>query len=598
MSFAQPWWLLGLLLLVPLVLLHLRRPRAQAHEVPTLLLWDDLGAPAAAAENRLRRPQRPLLLALQALAVAAAVVALAGPQHPGAVPSPSLVVVVDSSMWMRVAGRPATAARVVGSLAARHPGDRLAVVRAGPQPAVVYRGTDARAAAAAAARSPSPGQSDLRAALTTGVGLLGDRSGRMVLVRAPEDPAPAVDGGSARLSQVVVGTPAADQGLLGASARCGIGPAGRCLLFATVDNESGQAVSDPYTALVAGRAVLRRRVAVPAHARAILSLTASPGTRVELRLDVHDVLAADDRAFVDVPGAANAPPSSTLTLVGDPATALPLARAFAAVPGVTLRLRTTRTYSAADARASVLVVVDGVLPAAGLPDSPAVLLVRPGLLPGGRAGGALPAAPLTGAEDDDPLLAGVDLSSLALEPGAARAYALPPWMRPLAWSGANPLLAAGGDGRRRIALLAFDPARSDLPQLDALPILARNVVQWASGWAPGAAAAGAPLAVDVTPGATATRIGGSAAEPGAPAAFRGLAAQAATVRQTGPGIARTHRLAVCVPLPTSGAATPVDLGGWAGVAPVRPQDPLWRWAVLVALLAVAAEWAVWRWSSR
>ena len=79
MSFARPWWLVALALLLPLILLHLRRPALTVREVADLAIWDRLAGPAESGDWRLRRPRHPVLLALQALALSALVLALAGP---------------------------------------------------------------------------------------------------------------------------------------------------------------------------------------------------------------------------------------------------------------------------------------------------------------------------------------------------------------------------------------------------------------------------------------------------------------------------------------------------------------------------------------
>ena len=598
MSFDRPWWLAGLLLLVPLVILHLRRPRAGLHDVPSLLLWDRFEAPAATTERRFRRPRYPILLALQALAVIALVLALSGPSRAGSAPAANRVFVLDDSVWMGVGQRLAQAEQAIAKMAGRSGGDHIVVVAAQGNPGVVYSGDSAGVAAGLASLAPSPSSPDLRPALAIGAGLLGGAGGRLVVVRSPEAAMPSAIASPGQLQQFVVGDPAADQGLFDPSARCGIGTATQCEIFATVANTSGRAVTDAYTATVAGRPALSRAIAVPAHSRAIIALTATPGARVTLRLRGRDALAADNAAYIDVPGAANAPPSSTVTLVGEPATALPLARAFAAIPGVTLELRTVATYRPSDAAKSVLVVVDGQLPRGGLPRSPAVLLVHPAALPDGAVHGALATAPVTGADQQSPILSGVDLSSLTVDANAATGYTLPVWMQPLVWSGANPLLAAGDNGSQREALLAFDVSHSDLPQLDALPILARNVLVWATQWAPSAVASGTPFTVAATPGSKQTSIGSSVPATAlgtAPQAFTGLQPAATAVTQTGPASTRRDRLVANLEsAPSAIPALPVDLSAWARVAAPSGRTALWPWLALLGALAIAAEWLYWR----
>ena len=130
MSFARPWWLAGLVLLLPLVVLHLRRPSLALREVASLAIWERLAAPVESSNWRLRRPRHPVLLALQALALCALVLALAGPARRHAAPPPTTVYVVDGSLWMNVGTRLADARAGVGQLAGADPTSNVALVAA------------------------------------------------------------------------------------------------------------------------------------------------------------------------------------------------------------------------------------------------------------------------------------------------------------------------------------------------------------------------------------------------------------------------------------------------------------------------------------
>jgi len=79
---------------------------------------------------------------------------------------------------------------------------------------------------------------------------------------------------------------------------------------------------------------------------------------------------------------------------------------------------------------------------------------------------------------DDPLLAHIDLGAVSIL-DAAR-MPLPAWAHPVIVdeSSGSPLLFAGEVGGQRLAVLAFDPRRSDLPLQVAYPILIANLVEW------------------------------------------------------------------------------------------------------------------------
>lgn len=170
--------------------------------------------------------------------------------------------------------------------------------------------------------------------------------------------------------------------------------------------------------------------------------------------------------------------TAIVTLVGEPSDAQPLARALSVLPHVRLRLRTPSSYRPGDARESSLVVLNRWVPAGGLPDVPGVLLIDPPRVPGGHVRGSLRESTLSGTAPSSPLLEGVDLGALAIEAGGAESISLPHALQWAAWSPEGPLLASGRIAGRQIAVLSFDPSRSDLPQLSAFPALVSNLVGW------------------------------------------------------------------------------------------------------------------------
>jgi hypothetical protein len=600
-SLARPWWLAGLTLLLPLVILHLRRPTLSVREVPSLLVWERVGGAPPEADRRLRRPRNPWLLALQALALCASILALAGPSLGGGAAPRTTVYVLDDSLWMQIGTRLADARGAIVQSAARDPGARVVVVAAGATPAIAYRGSAHAVAHALGTLRTDTATGDLAAGITLGAGLLESSHGRLVVLRAPESPMPPVTAVRGQLSIRVVGRASADQGLFAPEARCGIGPSNACEVVATLRNGAARARADSYAAFIDGRRAATLRVAVPAHATSTIAFTAPAGSVVRLHLTSPDELARDDTAWVDVPGLAGAPAASTVTLVGDPKTALPLARAFASVPGVTLRLRTPTTYRGRDARASTLVVLDGFAPRGGLPPAPAVALIAPPQLPGGAIDGTIPSPAVSGQATDSELLTGVDLTSLSIDRGATELLTLPAWLDPILWSPSGPLLAAGDDGRQRLAVLAFDPAQSSLTQLPALPILARNIVRWASGWA--ALDARGSLTIDAVPGtrrATLATASGSSSITlaGRPAGRTDLAPGVHTVSVSGSGVRHSRSLVSSLALPPSAAdaaaAGPIDLSSWTATSGRLARSSFTPWLLVLALLAIAGDWAYWR----
>jgi hypothetical protein len=480
-TFAAGGALAGLLLLVPLVLLHLRRRGQTVREVPSLLLWDEIELADARGARGLRPPTLPLLLALQALALALLVLGLAEPTAAGSSQRAGRIIVIDDSWRMQAPGRIAQARSDAAALLEGAPASTpAAVVLAGESASVLYRGEAGGVPAALARVKAGPASADLAGALTVAGALLGSAHDTIALIRAPEDPLPALDTRPGELRAITLPGPLTDVGLFDAGARCGIGAGQGCEVYATLTNTAGHSVDAVVSAAAEGHRPISLHIRVAGHASAPLALEAEPGERVSLRLAGSDALPGDDSASVAVPGLGNEPSSSVVTLVGSPSVALATARAFAAVPGVRLALRTPSTYRRRDALESNLVILDHWLPRAGLPPAPAVLLIDPPSLPEGRVGGALAETTVSGTDTGSQLLAGVSLSSLSIDSGAARRLDPPRWLAPVIWSPSGILLAAGAAGSRRLAVMAFEPGQSNLPQLPALPILAANLVRWAA----------------------------------------------------------------------------------------------------------------------
>jgi hypothetical protein len=603
-TFAASWALGGLALLAALVVLHLRRRGQVVREVPSLLLWDELELVDAKGSRGLSRPSLPLLLLLQALALALLVLALAEPRSPGTASKPAQVIVLDDSWQMQAPGRLSEAKREISQILAADPsGTPIRIVLADGAPRVLYRGgiTGARAALARVQASAAP--ADLATALTVAAGLLGGRHDSIVLIHAPEDAVPAVSSSAGELRTLTLATGGGEQGIFAAGARCGIGTTATCEVYATVRNTTDRAVEDRISAQADEHQPLSLQVHVPAQSSAPLGLTSEPGQQVSLRLLGDDALPADDEAWVTVPAAGGLPSASVVTIVGEPSVALATAQAFAAVPGVTLRLRTRTTFRPSDAEQSSLVVLDHWVPKSGLPPSPAVLLVDPPRLPGGEVRGTLAETAVSGTDAGSELLDGVELSALSIEAHAASQLDPPRWMAPVVWSPAGVLLAAGDDGRQREAVMSFEPGQSNLPQLPALPILAANLVQWASGWAPASASAGVPFAVDASSGVRTLTLerAGKLVErltvTQAPVALSLHTPGLYTLRETGPGIARDALLAVNTTEATTQAAgtasAPIDLRAASASAGAMPPVNQADWFLAAALVVLFLEWAYW-----
>jgi uncharacterized protein YegL len=595
--------LAALVLAVPLVALHLRRRKPPRRAVGSLLAWRDLPAVGGGGARRLGRPPLPLLLALQLLALALLVFALAHPASDKSSTGSSRVFVVDESMWMGAteAGTPridAARAELRERLAEVPGGEAVRVVAAGTTPTVLYEGDAAGAGRVPAELRAGPGAANLAAALRLAAGLRAGDGDQVVLMRAPEEPAPAVRGGGSAYEAVAVGGPVEDAGLDEASAHCDRLGAEECEVFVRVSNRGGTVRRLPVRIAVGGERPRTETVTVPAGGSAPLDFRAPAGDAVEVRLPSDDALAADDSAFVSVPE----PGGERITLVGERTRALPLARALASVPGVQLRLRTRQTYKPSDPGTSDLLVLDGFVPKGPLPKAPGLLLVNPPRFPGGHVLGKMRDSRMSGSEAASPLLDGVELASLTIGAGASRRLALPASFSAAAWSRDGPLIASGTDGGSRVAAISFEPSESNLPQLATFPTLIDNIVAWSQRLAPESAAAGVPFALSEPPGTTAATVG--PATGGATASLATAPGSEVPVEIAKPGNYvltlrgpwGTRQLALAVnPGPPAAGGGPVDLGAPAPPAHAGRTD-WWRWVLVAALVVLLLEalYAWWR----
>ncbi|HTR75598.1 MAG TPA: VWA domain-containing protein [Solirubrobacterales bacterium] len=592
MTLQSPWALAGLLLAIPLALLHLRRRRPPVRDVPSLLAWRRSPAAVGASSRRLGRPAHPWLLALQLLALALFVLALARPHTDAAAPAPTRAYVVDDSIWMQAREdghtRLETAqATLRGRLAALPDGERVDVILAGAEPRLLYEGSAGGAVEAVGRVRPTFGPADLAAGLRLAANLpRGD--GAVELLRAPEDPAPATLSGSGSLDEEVVGTAIADQGISEPSARCLPGSK-RCEIFARVENTGRAAREDRVEVLAAGSPISSQSVRVPAGGSVPVAFKAPPGAHLVLAVDGGDPLPADDRAYIDVA----APTPVRITLIGEKEDAEPLARALLAVPGAEVTVRTPADFRPADARDTDLLVIDGAEPKQPVPAGvPAVLRVDPRRLPGGAVGGALVRSRLSGTDPTAAVLDGVDLGSLTIGRKGGSRIVLPNRLRAAAWSPGGPLLALGTHAGSREAVLAFDPTDSNLPQLASFPRLIENLVAWSQEWVPAAVTARRPFLALRPAGVGPTLIAGANG-------FTSTSTRTAlklerpgfyALRQRGPWGVRSRPVTANAELVAAPHGAAVSLA--APAAPAGDGTDLAPWLLAAALVVLLVEGAL------
>jgi len=418
-SLESPAALWGLASLALLAIFSLWRQAAGRATVPSLLLWKRIperNPPIRA----LRRPKARWELLLQALAVAAAVLALAGPFVASEIPRPRRVaLVLDTSARLRQGGRidriREEALRLYdGPLS----GDRRSVFAAAPSPRRLDR-------AGLAALGPVDEHVDLEPLLAAA-----RQAADHVLLLSDRAPA----GVDARL----FGSEGGNVGITALSVGGGE-------IFARIANHG--AVRDVALVVRIDGRETAERISLPAGGERAWSRKADLGgaESVALELETGDGFPLDDRAGAVRLGTAEA--TATVTGSRDP----DVLRALGAVEGVKLR---------SEGEALVSVGVDAV-------PGPASFRVRIH-----TPLGASPGSPVVLRH---PLTAG--LESRASELG--RVGELPPEAR-----GGDPLIAVGERrvavlrGTELHVCVDLDPARG-WPAFPSFPIFWANVVDFA-----------------------------------------------------------------------------------------------------------------------
>ena len=503
MTFAAPAGLLLLALAVPVVLLHVLRPRRTQVVVGSTYLWEPLARPVSAA-SPWQRLRPSVLLFLQLLAVILLATAVARPVRLTAAPlARHTVFMVDASGSMAAAdGEPdriGAARQRAEELRDQLPSGGLAsVVLASAQPRVLLSASDDGGAfsEALAAIPPPTGGADFAGAFTLAESL-----------ETPGVPIGFVflsDGGltTAERRLLPPGTRyerIGDRSANRAITRLAVEPRGSGLhARVTLRNTGGPAATQRLRLDVDGRTQHTEEVRLPAGGLVERAVDLPAGERVEAFLEGDDLLAADNHAF-----AAAAPRPHLRILLAGPEDVF-LDRLLTAIPGVTVeRSETSRPAPGAD-----LAIYDGV-PVPADPAAPWLAIAPPGGAPGVAVTGDVETPAVALVRSEHPLLVGLDLSDV----GLASAQRIKPAGddEVLVGSEETPLLVRGSRGGRAFAYLGFKLADSNLPLSVAYPVLFDRLLTDLAGATPPPTdlRAGQPLPIPPGAATTVLRPGGT-----------------------------------------------------------------------------------------
>ena len=481
------WWLLLAAIIVFLYLLKLKRKRTV---VPSVLLWER-ALEEVEANAPFRKLRRNLLLLLQLLALIALVLALSRPLvTTKALATGSTVIIIDSTASMsardedgesRLDRAKQLARELIGSLGG---GERAAIIESSARVSVRSPLTSDIAALAEVItqvhETDAPGnltdamrlaEQIARSERDASVVIISDGGGSPIAsatdvpleVSARSNSDSHV--GSVRF--VRVGRRSDNIGIIAMNSRSFAG-GGRRELFASIANFGDRIRTVGVELKIDGTLIDARTLDLAPNDRrgSVFDSLPGDGAIAELKLDIDDDLAADNIAYAVLP-------SARRIRVGVISDNPFLLEALAANAGVAA----TRIGAISSAGEFDCIVSDG---AAVIETDRPVLAVNPPETAGlWRATGARENPEITSVERAHPINNFLSYGDLNVESVATRETAS--WLKPIVSAGNDPLIWAGDDGRRRIVMIGFDLARSDLPLKVEFPILLANVVSWLAG---------------------------------------------------------------------------------------------------------------------
>jgi Mg-chelatase subunit ChlD len=596
---ANPAGLALLGLAVPVVLLHILRPRRLPVTVSSTFLWRRLERPVSSATPWQKLRWSWLLIA-QLLAVALLALAVAKPVRlEDSVLAEHTVFIVDASGSMAAAdGSPdrlATAKQRAIDLR-RELGDdgQASIVVAAATPRVVLTTSDDPAAFEQALRTVevSAGTADFRGAFSL---------------------AESLDTSSADIGFVFLsdgGVPGQDEKLLPPGTRyerigdrqlnravelVAVEPRGGGLYARiTVRNYDRSAVTDTVRVDVDGITVATPTVNIDAQSSAVVETELPPGDRVEAYLSSTDLLLSDDVGVA----VAGLRPNLNVLLVGDTRF---WAELYGSIPGLTVDVIERDDLpagTAPDGDGYDVVAYLGVA-VPEQPKAPFLAVAPPGGIQGIELTGVAELPAVTLLRGSDPLLTDLDLSDVSI----AQAQRVDTTSAEVLVAGEDaPLLLRGEVADRRFAYLTFAISDSNLPVQVAFPILGDRILTELAGIAlsSNTLTVGDALPVNPANDAALTDPNGqqrpySAADPAPTASLAGFW----TISTDG----EPDRLVAVNPpvlesaiAPRPTMVAPVD-DVVRTITPARLETTLLRW-LLVPLLALLL-WELWlSWRSR
>jgi len=495
LSASALWWLLLSAIIIFFYLLKLKRKR---RVVPSVFLWQR-ALEEIEANAPFRRLRRSLLLLLQLIALAALVFALARPLiKTRALATGSSIIIIDSTASMGAkdengGSRLNRAKQLANEMIASLGGDdRAAIVESSSRVTVRRSFTSDHASLSSAINEIQ--ETDAAGSLADAL-LLAEQ-----LAKAERDASIVVisDGGgssaintstaisnnpreaafnasptavrSTALRLVRVGRHGDNVGIVAMNSRTSQS-GNREELFASIANFGEQNRSINLELKIDGKIADARNINLASKDRTAVVFDSLPqtGGLAQLQIYVDDDLASDNMAYAILP-------NSRKVRVAVASENPFLIQALAVNSAIDARKLNSTSASLDDFDC---VITDGVISTETLSSNKPILAINPMDVAGfWNANGAIENPSITSIDRAHPVNSYLSYADLHIESAVKQTPGV--WLKPIVQSGSDGLIWAG-DNKRKVVMMAFDLAKSDLPLKIEFPILLANSIAWLVG---------------------------------------------------------------------------------------------------------------------
>jgi hypothetical protein len=600
---ALGWLSLGALIIF-FYLLKLKRKR---RVVPSVLLWQR-ALEEIEANTPFRKLRRSLLMLLQLLALAALVFVLARPLvTTRALASGSTVIIIDATASMSARDEDGGSRLDRAKMLAREMidglgrSDRAAIIESSSRVTVRAPVTSDRAALRSAidAVRESDAAGNLadalllaeqiaRAERDTGIVIISD-GGNAASSASLAQSTETAQAASTGVRFVRVGRRADNAGITALNSRA-IRSGSQQEMFASIANFSDRSRDVGLELRIDGKLADARTLSLAPGERSAVIFDSLPeaGGLAELKLTANDDLAADNVAY-------NFLPNTRRLRVGVASENPFLLQALSVFPD--LYARKVDSFAAAIASEFDCIVSEAPLASEAAQSSRPLMVINPSDVTGlWQATGERERPEITSVDRSHPVNNYLSYADLHVERARRREAAA--WLKPIVTSGGDGLIWAGEEQGRRVVLVGFGLAESDLPLKVEFPLLLANSIAWLTG-RDGVAServvrTGEPLTIHAAaPEATITTPDGDARQV---SARESVATFADTHRAGVYEVAGAGSFAASLLSEAESDTTPRDsvrtrAGEVSGQAETFDSErEVWQWIAIAALALLAVEW--------